>query len=300
DASIIDVSIETFERDVLEASMTKPVVVDFWATWCGPCKSLTPVLEKVTKAAGGAITLAKVNIDKNQMLASQLRIQSVPTVYGFFQGRPVDGFQGAVPESEVQAFFDRLMALGDGAGDTGNIDDILAMAEEELAAGNAAEAAEAFAQVAQALQPDAEGEARAVFVRAVAGLAKCRLALNEPEQAKSVVDMLSEEDKKDPAISGVMASLALAKPGVSADDLSGLEAASRSGDQGKRFDYAEALLSMGRNQEGVDTLLAIISEDKDWNDGQAREKLLQVFDALGPTHELTLKGRRRLSSVLFS
>ncbi|MEM1397912.1 MAG: thioredoxin domain-containing protein, partial [Pseudomonadota bacterium] len=195
DASIIDVTIETFERDVLEASMTKPVVVDFWATWCGPCKSLTPVLEKVTKAAGGAVTLAKVDIDKNQMLASQLRIQSVPTVYGFFQGRPVDGFQGAVPESEVQAFFDRLMALGDGAGDTGNIDDILAMAEEELAAGNAAEAAEAFAQVAQALQPDAEGEARAVFVRAVAGLAKCRLALNEPEQAKSVVDMLSEEDK---------------------------------------------------------------------------------------------------------
>ena len=297
-AAIKDVTIETFENDVLAASMTQPVIVDFWAPWCGPCKTLTPILEKAVTDAGGQVLLAKIDIDKNQMLASQLRIQSVPTVYAFFQGRPVDGFQGAVPESEVKAFVDRLLALPAG-GQPGqpNFEEIVSAAEAALEAGQTGEAAEAFASLAQAINDPED----AVYLRALAGLAACHLALGDADQARQVVEMAPEEKRNEPAFARITAALALAQSDVDQGELAGLaQAAADPANHEARFAYAEALISAGQMEAGVDALLAMIGDDREWNEGAARQKLLTVFDALGPKDPLTGKARRRLSSILFS
>lgn len=281
----------TFEADVLAASMTVPVIVDFWADWCGPCKQLAPVLEKAVKGAGGRVRLVKVDIDANQMLASQLRIQSIPTVYAFFKGRPVDGFQGAVPESEVKAFIGRLLALseGDGAGD---LVDHLEAAEALLAGGDVAGAADLFGRIA---------EADPANVKALAGIARCHVALKDFDQAAAIVELIPADKRNDPGLAGVRAALALAKEGASGDPRAlAARVAKNPDDLGARFELAGARIGAGEMEAALDELLTIIQRDRSWNEDAARKKLLTMFDALGPTHPLTVRGRRRLSSILFS
>lgn len=298
--AIKDVTIETFEKDVLEASMQAPVVVDFWATWCGPCKQLTPALEKAVLAAGGGITLAKVDIDKNQMLASQLRIQSVPTIYGFVQGRPVDGFQGAVPESEIKAFLDRLLAhaqQGDPGQGAADLAGVFEAAEQAFDAGDVATAAQAYSQLAQATEPETPENAKAL-----GGLARCQLAMGDHDKARQIFEMIPEKDRDDPSLSSVRAAIALADAGAGSGDAGALaqKVAQNPSDLEARFDLAEAQIGAGAMEDAVQQLLEITMRERDWRDGAAREKLLTVFDALGPTHPATAKGRRRLSSILFS
>ena len=298
-AHITDGTVETFERDVLDASMSVPVIVDFWAEWCGPCRQLTPLLEKAVTAANGAVKLVKIDIDKNKMLATQMRIQSVPTVYGFFQGRPIDGFQGALPESQIQAFIARLT---DGAGPApGEVDykAVLAAADEALAAGDIAAAAQAYADVAQASEEASDEN----FLQSVAGLAKCRLAAGDAAGAKEVLALAPEDKMNDPAFASVKAQLELAE-GAEDDgaDIEGLaaKAAADPKDVAARFDLAEAYAAKGAMAKAMDELLAIIEIDRAWNEEAARKKLLQIFEALGPANADTLRGRRRLASILFS
>ena len=291
---IKDATVETFEQDVITASMEAPIIVDFWADWCGPCKQLGPILERAVAAAGGKVRLVKVDIDKNQMLASQLRIQSIPTVYAFFQGRPIDGFQGALPESEIKKFIDRLVEAAGAAGGGGAnpVEDYLNAGEAALGKGDVAAAAQLFAQVAQA-EPE--------NLRALAGLARCHLAAGDIEQARATFDLVAEDKKADPIFSGIEAAIALAAEGDGTDLGAARSAAEAAPDDlTARFAYAGALIGAGSTDDAIDELLAIIEKDREWDEGAARKKLLTVFDALGPTHEATKRGRRRLSSLLFS
>jgi putative thioredoxin len=290
-----DATIETFEADVLKASMNGPVIVDFWAAWCGPCKTLAPALEKAVAATKGAVTLVKVDIDRNKMLAQQMRIQSIPTVYAFYKGRPVDGFQGAIPESEVKAFVARLSQFvgPDGAGDEADLDAFLDAANGAFESGDVAGAAEMFSQIA---------EADPANIKAIVGLARCALALGDVEQAKGMLNAVPEAKRSDPAFAAVTASIALAESSPPAGDLAALEknAAREPANLSARFDLAAALLGAGDTERALDELLAIIERDRAWNEEAARKKLLTVFDALGPAHPATIRGRRRLSSILFS
>jgi putative thioredoxin len=296
---IKDASIETFEADVLSASMEVPVVVDFWADWCGPCKQLAPALEKAVLAAGGKVRLVKVDIDKNQMLASQLRIQSIPTVYAFFQGRPVDGFQGAVPESEIKEFVERIILLADqagvgvGDGPGAGIEDYLQAGEAAFQEGDVAAAAQLFGQAAQA---DADN------IIALAGLARCHLATGDIEQAKQTLELAPPDKQDDAALASIKASIALADSAPRGGDIAALkeQISADPANLEARFDLAGAHIGSGALEPAIDELLAIIERDREWNEEAARKKLLTLFEALGGAHPATLRGRRRLSSILFS
>ena len=290
-----DVDMDTFVQDVIEASMERPVVVDFWATWCGPCKSLGPILEKAVAATKGAVRLVKVDIDKNQPLAQQLRIQSVPTVYAFFQGQPVDGFQGALPESQVKSFLERQIQMT-GAQPVGPAADAAALleaADAKLAEG-AVEEAEAL--YLEALQADGDNAA------AIAGMLRARIQLGDLESAREMLDSLDEEMRAKPELTAVATALELGDKQVDSGALASLAAQVERdpADHAARFELAQALYAAGRHEEAGDHLLEIVQRKRDWNEEAARRELVKYFEAWGPTHELTLEFRRRLSSLLFA
>jgi putative thioredoxin len=290
---IKDSSTARFAQDVIEASLSAPVIVDFWAPWCGPCKQLTPLLEKTVTAARGAVRLVKINIDENQDLAAQLRVQSIPTVYAFYQGRPVDAFQGALPESQIKSFIDRLAGSAGAAEGANPIDQALEEAEAALEAGETGAASALFGQV---LQHEAQN------VRALAGAMRCLLATGDHAGAKQALDGLPQELRKDPAFTPVAAALELAEAGADAGKVPDLMAqvAQNDDDHQARFDLAMALYAADKPEAAADELLEIIRRDRGWNDDGARKQLVKFFEAWGPTDPLTLQTRRRLSSLLFS
>jgi putative thioredoxin len=287
--AVKDTTTQTFVKDVIEESKRQPVLVDFWAEWCGPCKQLGPVLEKAVRAAKGKVKLVKMDIDKHPSIPGQLGIQSIPAVFAFVNGQPVDGFLGALPESQVMAFIERLTKdrLG------GEEMDLLKSADDLLAKGDAAGAADLYAQV---LAQDSGNLA------ALGGLARSYVRTGALEQAKQTLALVPEAKRNDPAVAAARAALEVSEQAKAVGPIADLEAkvAANALDHQARFDLALALNGNGRRQEAVDNLLEIVKRDRKWNDDGARKQLVQFFEAWGPTDEATVNGRKRLSSILFS
>ena len=278
-----------FAKDVIEASRDVPVLVDFWAAWCSPCKQLAPLLEKVVTSYGGKVRLAKINVDEHPAIAGQLRVQSLPTVYAFRDGRPLDGFTGAQPESAIRAFVDRV--LGEEA--EADLATVLASAEEALQQGDVQTAAGVFAA---ALQRDQHNPA------ALAGLARCYLQTGDTERAEQMIALVPPDSQNVGAVKGVKAALELARKAGQDDNRPELESRinSNPADHQARYDLAVALAARGQKTEAVAHLLDLVRRDREWNDQAARKRLVELFDAWGPRDSATIEGRRRLSSLLFS
>jgi len=278
----------SFVADVIEASKTQPVIVDFWAPWCGPCKQLGPSIEKAVAAAKGAVKLVKIDIDKNPAYAGQLRVQSIPAVFAFEGGRPVDGFMGALPDSQVKAFVERLAKAGAGGGS--EVDELLELAKESLAMNDLGGAAQAYAQILQAEPENA---------KALGGLARLYLQNGDAERAKEILAM-APEGARDADLDSVRAALALAEAAPSETAEFEKRLAADADDHEARLELAKALAGSGRMEEAADHLLSIIERDREWNDQAARKQLLQVFEAAGSMSEVAKQGRRRLSAILFA
>jgi putative thioredoxin len=287
-----DSNIETFAADVLQTSQEVPVIVDFWAPWCGPCKTLGPLLEKAVTAAKGAVRMVKVNIDENPEIAQQLRIQSIPTVYAFKNGQPVDGFMGAIPESQVNLFVQNL--TGD-AGKAADVEGALSLAAQAMEAGDLSAAAQVYGQILQE-EPG--------HPKAVAGLARCYLASGDLERAKQTLGLVKPDAANDDAIRSVEAELALKENSAAADDSETAQLRARveanPSDLQARYDLALALDAAGDRDSAIDHLLDIVKRDRKWNEDAARKHLLTLFDAMGPVDPRTADARRRLSTILFS
>src|SRR5579885_2297546 len=284
-----DTTTQTFMKDVIEESKRQPVLVDFWAPWCGPCKQLTPVLEKAVKAAKGKVKLTKMNIDEHPAIPGQMGIQSIPAVIAFVNGQPADGFMGALPESQVVAFLERLTKGKLAPDDT----DLLKAADAALAQGNPAVAAEAYAQL---LAQDAGN------VQALAGLARCYVETGALEQAKQTLAMVPEAKRNEGPVAAARAALDVAEQAKSVGPVADLEqkVAANPLDHQARFDLATALNAKGKRAEAVDQLLEIVKRDRKWNDDAARKQLVQLFEAWGFADPAAVEGRKRLSSILFS
>jgi putative thioredoxin len=289
DELVRDTTTQTFASDVIETSRRVPVLVDFWAPWCGPCRQLSPIIEKVVRAANGAVLLVKMNIDDHPAVAGQLGIQSIPAVIAFVDGQPVDGFVGALPEGQIKAFIDRL-AGPSGPSDTGRL---ITEAESLLSAGDAAGAADLFAEAIK-LEPQS--------VPAIVGLARCLLDNGDPDRARETLAMLPASAAADPHVTAIQARLDLAAQTTSLGDEPSLSQriSANPADYPARFDLALLLNARGEREAAIDQLLEIMRRDRSWNEEGARKQLVQFFEAWGPMDEATLSGRRRLSSILFS
>ena len=285
---IADTTTASFRQDVLVESTKRVVLVDFWAPWCGPCKQLTPVLEKVVKAAAGKVKLLKMNIDEHPQIAGQLGIQSIPAVIAFRNGQPVDGFMGALPEGQVKAFIEKLT----GPVGPGPIEELLAEADGLLAQGDVATAADVYTEVLQHEPTN---------LKAIAALAKVHVELGDLEGARSFLAMAPADKADDPALAGARAALELADQAASVGDFAALEqtVATEPANHQARFDLALALAGAGQREPATYHLIEIIKRDRTWNDDGARKQLLQFFEAWGPMDEHSVAGRRKLSAVLF-
>jgi putative thioredoxin len=290
-APVKDVTTATFMAEVVDGSFETPVIVDFWAPWCGPCRQLGPILEKVVRAANGAVRMVKVNIDENPEIAQQMRIQSIPAVYAFKEGRPVDGFVGALPESQVRQFVQRLSAQG-GAGAA--LAEAMDMAKEALQSGDAASAAALYQQI---LQRDPAN------LGALSGLVRALVARGELDRARQVLNRVPKESVNQAEVVAARSALELAEAGKKAIKESGKLRArlqQNPDDHEARLELATALFGSGQKEAAIDELLTLYKRDRQWNDEAARKQLLKFFEAMGPTDPLTLSGRRRLSSLMFS
>ncbi|MGC2468858.1 MAG: thioredoxin [Pseudolabrys sp.] len=284
-----DTTTQGFMKDVIEESKHQPVLVDFWAPWCGPCKQLTPVLEKAVKAAKGKVKLTKMNIDEHPAIPGQMGIQSIPAVIAFSNGQPVDGFMGALPESQVMAFLERITKGAVGAEEK----DLLKVADTTLAEGNAAGAAELYAQI---LAEDSSN------LQALAGLARCYVGTGALDQAKQTLALVPEAKRNDAAVAAARAALEVAEQAKSIGPVADLEQKVLANplDHQARFDLAVALNANGKREDAVKHLMEIVKRDRKWNDDGARKQLVQFFEAWGATDPATVEGRKRLSSLLFS
>ena len=289
DGLVKDVTTQSFMKDVIEESKRQPVLVDFWAEWCGPCKQLTPVLEKAVKGAKGKVKLAKMDIDKHPAIPGQMGIQSIPAVIAFVNGQPADGFLGALPEGQVADFIARITKdkLG------GEAQDFLKSAEEALASGNAEEAIALYGEVLRE-EPGS--------VPALAGLARAQVETGALDQAKETLALVPEAKRNDAAVAAARSALEVAEQAQSVGPVGELEqkVAANPLDHQARFDLAVALNSKGERQAAIDHLLEIVKRERKWNDDGARKQAVQFFEAWGPTDEATVAGRKRLSSILFS
>lgn len=288
-----DTTTANFMKDVIEASRTSLVLVDFWANWCGPCKQLAPVLEKVVKSYGGKVRLVKLDTDAHPSIAAQLRVQSLPTVYAFRDGRPLDGFVGVQPESMLRQFVDRL--LGDDAALDADpsLADILAAAEEAFDAGDVQSAAEAYSAVLQEDQTNTD---------ALAGVARCYLKTGDVERATQMLALVPPDKEGAAPVQAVKAAIALAAKAAGSSETAALEAKLEKdpADHQTRYDLAVALAASGHKGEALEHLLTIVRRDRKWNEEAARKQLVELFEVWGPKDEFTVDGRKRLSSILFA